>query len=88
MTYYHDSFLIPDFENEKFAELAPIAEFISDRLSKEHLSLRTADDPRERDEHLASMLLCGASLTLLNIAYLSESTDIVNTVKTLMRHST
>jgi hypothetical protein len=81
----YDTVIVPDFENEAIHHIVPVADFIKCRLVQQSLSLRTAQDARERDELLASMMLCNASLTLLNIAYIAETDTLITAAKDLIR---
>lgn len=81
----YDTIVVPDFENEKIKDIVPVAEFIKRRLAQYSVSLRTAQDARERDELLASMILCNASLSLLNIAYVAETHTLITVAKELIR---
>lgn len=81
----YDTVVMPDFENEKIKDIVPVAEFIKHRLAQHSVSLRTAQDARERDELLASMMLCNASLSLLNIAYVAETDTLITAAKELIR---
>jgi len=62
-----------------------LAQFASKNLKQLHATIVTADDARERDEALAKMCLASAALNLLSLAYFSESSRVVDEVKTLLR---
>ena len=62
-----------------------LAQFASKNLKQLHTSIVTAEDARERDEALAKMCLASAALNLLSLAYFSESSRVVDEVKTLLR---
>lgn len=81
----YETVIVPDFENERIKDIIPVADFIKCRLAQYNLSLLTAQDARERDELLASMIMCNASLALLNIAYVAETDTLIVAAKDLMR---
>ena len=81
----YDTVVVPDFENQKIKDIVPVAEFIKHRLAQHSISLRTSNDQKEREELLASMMLCNASLTMLSIAYLAETDTLISSAKELMR---
>jgi hypothetical protein len=85
MTSFYETFTVPDFENQKIKDIVPVAEFIKQRLAQHSISLRTSNDQKERDELLASMMLCNASLTMLSIAYIAETDTLISSAKELMR---
>lgn len=81
----YETVIVPDFENDRIKDIIPVADFIKCRLAQHNLSLLTAQDARERDEHLASMIMCNASLALLSIAYIAETDALIAAAKDLMR---
>lgn len=81
----YETAIVPDFENDRIKDIIPVADFIKSRLAQYNLSLLTAQDARERDELLASMILCNASLALLSIAYVAEAGTLISAAKELMR---
>jgi hypothetical protein len=83
----YDTVVVPDFENQKIKDIVPVVEFIKHRLAQHSISLRTSNDQREREELLASMMLCNASLTMLSIAYLAETDTLITSAKEFIRES-
>jgi hypothetical protein len=81
----YDTVIVPDFENDRIKDVIPVADFIKSRLAQYNLSLQTAQDARERDELLASMIICNASLALLSIAYIAETDTLIVAAKELIR---
>lgn len=81
----YDTVIVPDFENDRIKDIIPVADFIKSRLAQHNLSLLTAQDARERDELLASMIVCNASLSLLSIAYVAENETLIAAAKDLIR---
>lgn len=81
----YETVIVPDFENDKIKDVIPVADFIKSRLAQYNLSLLTAQDAIERDELLASMIMCNASLALLSIAYIAETDTLIAAAKDLMR---
>ena len=80
-----ETFIAPDFESKSNDQIASIANFSATRLVGFSSSLKTAIDQRERDEILSDMIMCGASLALLNLAYLSEDDRVLAAAKDLLR---
>lgn len=81
----YETVIVPDFENDRIKDVIPVADFIKSRLAQYNLSLLTAQDAKERDELLASMIMCNASLTLLSIAYIAETDKLIVVAKELIR---
>jgi hypothetical protein len=80
-----DSFLVPDWGNTRASDITPIVEFIAKKLLSLNRSLRTAKDERERSETIGNMTLCASSLSILTLAYLSETDRLNETAKEIMR---
>jgi len=66
-------------------ETLELTAFITRKLKQLNASVQTAEDAKERDEAISRMCLLQSALSLLNLAYFSESSRVIEDVKMLLR---
>ena len=78
------SYLSPSTAN-LLDDTISLTDFITRNLKQLNATAQTAEDARERDDAVAKMILLQSALSLLNLAYFSESSRVIENVKTLLR---
>ena len=82
--FFADTY-IEEYSGKPFPNIHEVTEYIVNKIVFLQRSMMTAVSDRERAEINASLSVCSAALSLLNIAYISEDNQFFENVKTLMR---
>lgn len=80
-----NDYYIPAFEENNIQKIIPIAAFIGKKIKANKIAFITSSDADEKTEINASLSMCQSALCLLCLAYISESDDLVEIAKEIIR---
>lgn len=85
MLFPENDCYIPAYKENSLEKIIPAAAFIGKKIKANKIAFITSTDGDEKIEINASLSLCQSALVLLCMAYISESDDLVEIAKEIIR---